>query len=176
MKPGKRYVTGVIMLAALALSFSLAWAQTPAGEQQEARKAHIGKRMQRGARGFRAGNRGMRGVNLTDAQKEQMKQIRTSFQERTKYLREQLSAGHQALREARQNGTFNEALAQQKLTELASVRAKLMTEQYQMHQQIEAVLTPEQKAQMQQMREQRQARREQFKARRAERRAQRKQQ
>ena len=49
---------------------------------------------------------------------------------------------------------FNEALATQKLTEAASIEAKLMGEQFRLRQEMLSILTPEQKTQMEQQREQ----------------------
>jgi Spy/CpxP family protein refolding chaperone len=63
---------------------------------------------------------------------------------------EQLHAKHQELRQASEGGTFNEALATQKLTEIAPLEAKLMGAQASMHQEMLSVLTAEQKAQLEQ--------------------------
>ena len=93
-----------------------------------------------------------RGLNLTDDQKAKMKQIGESFRERTQSLHQQLRAKRQELRQASEGGTFNEALATQKLQESASLQAKLMGEQFRMRQEMLAVLTPEQKTQMEQKR------------------------
>jgi Spy/CpxP family protein refolding chaperone len=82
------------------------------------------------------------------------KQIRESFAERNKPLREQLHAKRQELRQANEGGTFNEALATQKLTEMASLEAKLMGERSKLHQEMLSVLTAEQKAQLEQSRAQ----------------------
>ena len=103
-----------------------------------------------------------KGINLTDEQKAQMKQISQSFRERNKPLREQLRAKRQELRQAGEGGTFDEALATQKLTETAGLQAKLMGEQFKLRQEMLAVLTPEQKTQLEQ-------KRAEFKAKRAER-------
>ena len=81
-----------------------------------------------------------------------MKQIRDSFHQRTQSLHEQVRAKRQELRQASEGGTFNEALATQKLTETASLRAKLMGEQFKMRQEMLSVLTAEQKAQIEQKR------------------------
>ena len=104
-------------------------------------------------------------LNLTEDQKAKVKQIRESFAERNKPLTEQLRAKRQELRQANEGGTFNEALATQKLTEMASLEAKLMGERSKLHQEILSVLTAEQKAQLEQSRAQ-------FKTRRGERRNQ----
>ena len=104
-----------------------------------------------------------RQLNLTEDQQAKMKQIRASFAERNKPLREQLHAKRQELRQASEGGTFNEALATQKLTEMASLEAKLMGERFKLHQESLSVLTAEQKAQLEQSKAQ-------FKARRGEKR------
>ena len=144
----------IASLSAIALAASIAVAQTatPSGQDkgQETRPEWRGRG--RGARG----NHGWEGagffkqLNLTDDQKAKMKQIRESFAERNKPLREQLQAKRQELRQANEGGTFNEALATQKLTEMASLEAKLMGERIRLRQEMVSVLTPEQKAQLDQ--------------------------
>jgi Spy/CpxP family protein refolding chaperone len=76
-------------------------------------------------------------------------------------INQQLRSSMRELRQAYQNGTFNKALASQKLVEVAPLKAKLMAERFKMHQEMLALLTPEQKSQLDQMRSQ-------FKAKRAE--------
>ena len=93
-----------------------------------------------------------RGIKLTDDQKAKMKQISQSFRERTKSLHQELRAKRQELRQASEGGTFNESLATQKLQESASLQAKLMGEQFKMRQEMQSVLTPEQKTQIEQKR------------------------
>ena len=110
---------------------------------------------ERGGRGDRFG--GMqgglfRGITLTDDQKAKMKQIGESFRERTQSLHQELRAKRQELRQATEGGTFNEALATQKLQESATLQAKLMSEQFKMRQETQSLLTSEQKAQIEQKR------------------------
>jgi protein CpxP len=105
-----------------------------------------------GERGGRMGGMMFRGINLTDDQKAKMKEIGQSFRESTKSLHEQLRAKREELRQASEGGTFNEALATQKLQESAGLQAKLMGEQFRMRQQMLSVLTPEQKTQLEQKR------------------------
>ena len=95
-----------------------------------------------------------RQLNLTDDQKAKMKQIRESFAQSNKPLREQLRAKRQELRQASEGGTFNEALATQKLTDMASLEAKAMGERFRLHQEMLSVLTPEQKTQLEQQKTQ----------------------
>ncbi|MGH9880628.1 MAG: Spy/CpxP family protein refolding chaperone, partial [Pyrinomonadaceae bacterium] len=114
-----------------------------------------GDRGERRGRGDRFGDfhGGMfRGITLTDDQKAKMKQIGESFRERTQSLREQLRAKRQELRQASEGGTFNETLATQKLQEAAGLEAKLMGERFKLHQEMQSVLTPEQKTQIEQKR------------------------
>jgi protein CpxP len=178
-KLGRIQTLAVAGLSALALATPIAIAQTTGGGEQggQTQGAHErrGREGKRGEFGGRRGGRGrhfgggmFRGIELTDAQKASMKQIHQSFGERTKSLREQLRAKHQELRQAESGGTFNEALATQKLTEAASLQAKLMGEEFRMRQESLAVLTPEQKTQLEQRRAEMKAKREQFKSRRGE--------
>jgi len=94
-----------------------------------------------------------RRLSLTEAQKTQMKQIRESYRERTQSLHQELRAKKQNLRQTNQGDTFNEALATQVLTESAPLEARLMGERFKMRQEMLALLTPEQKNQLEQMRE-----------------------
>lgn len=174
-KLGRIHKLGLAGLSALALATPVALAQTAGSEQsgQMQRAERSGKGGHRGHRGHRGGGKhgrggrfggGFRGIELTDAQKASMKQLREAFGERTKSLREQLHAKRQELRQAESGATFNEALAAQKLTETAGLQARLMAEGFKLRQDSLALLTPEQKAQLEQRRQQREQRREQWKA------------
>ena len=104
------------------------------------------------------GGAAFRNLDLTDAQKAQMKQIRESHSQTLRPLMAQIRAKRQEIRQASQGGTFNEALVAQKLSEIAPLEAKLMGEQSRLHQETLAVLTAEQKAKLEQSREQRKSR------------------
>jgi protein CpxP len=162
-KPGRFKTLAIATLSAVALAASIAVAQTVTTGQDNQKQ---GARPEwRGRRGDHKGMRGMRdggffrGLNLTDDQKAKMKTIRESFAQSNKPLREQLHAKRQELRQASEGGTFNEALATQKLTDMASLEAKLMGERFKLHQEMLSVLTAEQKAQLDQAKAQREARR-----------------
>jgi protein CpxP len=166
-KLGKIKTLTIASLSAVALAAPIALAQSTStnqdpqqvtGERQGGHGKGWGDRKTRGGRGW-GGERGgrrhgmmLKGINLTDDQKAKMKQIGQSFRERTQSLHEQLRAKRQELRQASEGGTFNEALATQKLQESASLQAKLMGEQFRMRQEMLAVLTPEQKTQLEQKR------------------------
>jgi protein CpxP len=168
-KLGKIKTLTIASLSAVALAAPIAMAQTTSTNQDTqqvsrgeghghgkgwADKEGRGGREGWGERGGRGGMRGMmlKGINLTDDQKAKMKQIGQSFRERTQSLHQELRAKRQELRQASEDGTFNEALATQKLQESASLQAKLMGEQFKMRQEMLSVLTPEQKTQLEQKR------------------------
>jgi Spy/CpxP family protein refolding chaperone len=165
MKKPRFKTLAIATLSAIALAASIAVAQTAStGQdttqgQQKQRHGHRGERRQHGWGGMQGG--AFRQLSLTDDQKAKLKQNRESFAERNKPLMEQLHAKRQELRQANEGGTFNEALATQKLTEMASLEARLMGERAKLHQENLSVLTAEQKAQLEQSKAQ-------FKARRSE--------
>jgi Spy/CpxP family protein refolding chaperone len=153
-KPGKVKLLAIASLSAVVLLVgSIAVAQsvkTARGNGQGPRGAWHGEGMKRGFGGDRLFAR----LNLTDDQKAKIKQFRESFGSTNKPLFDQLKAKRQELRQASEGGTFNEALATQKLTEMAGLQAKLMGARFQLRQQMLSVLTPEQKAQLDQMKAQ----------------------
>ena len=152
-KLGKVKMLAIASLSAVVLVASIAVAQsvkTDRGSEQGPRREWHGEGTKRGFHGGDAFDR----LNLTDDQKAKMKQIRESFAERNKPLLEQLRTKRQELRQASEGGTFNEALATQKLTEMAGLQAKLMGERFQLHQEMESVLTAEQKTQLEQIKAQ----------------------
>ncbi len=166
-KSGRFKVLAIATLSAIVLAASIAVAQTVNTNQDNGQGARPEWRGRRGHKGH--GMRGMRAggffrqLNLTEDQKAKIKAIRENFAQTNKPLREQLRAKRQELRQANEGGTFNEALATQKLTEMAGLQAKLMGERSRLHQEMLSVLTAEQKAQLEQSKAQ-------FKTRRGERR------
>ncbi|HYJ87495.1 MAG TPA: Spy/CpxP family protein refolding chaperone [Pyrinomonadaceae bacterium] len=180
MKKFSRFkMLALVSLSSIVLVASVAFAQTTVTTQDNKEKAR-GEWRGRGKRdghrdGFRGGRGGFGGgamfrqLNLTEDQKTKMAQIRESFGERTKSLRQQLRAKHQELRQAESSGTFNEALATQKLSEEAVLKAKLMGEQHKLQQEMLTVLTSEQRTQMEQLRAQFKNKRGEFKRNRGER-------
>ena len=167
MNKPKFKTVAIATLSAIALAASIAVAQTVTPDQgtgqgtRTERRGGRGEHKGHGWGGMRRGGGGaFRQLNLTEDQKAKMKQIRETFAEQNKPLREQLRAKRQELRQASEGGTFNEALATQKLTEMASLEAKLMGGQHKLHQEMLSVLTAEQKTQLEQSKAQRKARRE----------------
>ena len=153
-KLGRFKTLAIASISAIALVASVAVAQTVTNQDngQGTRGAWHGRHGDHKGPGFggmRAGGF-FKQLNLTDDQKAKMKQIRESFAQTNKPLMDQLRAKHQELRQASEGGTFNEALATQKLTEIAPLEAKMMAARAQLHQEMLSVLTTEQKAQLEQ--------------------------
>ncbi|HXG64959.1 MAG TPA: Spy/CpxP family protein refolding chaperone [Blastocatellia bacterium] len=159
MKKFQKLALALVMAAALAAP--IVWAQSTGdsaqNEQQPRMRGHRG-------RGDRMGGRLFRQLDLTEAQQAQIKQIRENHRQSIEPLVQEIRAKRQEIRQASQGGTVNEALVQQKLTEIAPLEAKLMAERAKLHQEMLAVLTPEQKAKLEQLREQFKARRDARKA------------
>jgi Spy/CpxP family protein refolding chaperone len=94
-------------------------------------------------------------LDLTDAQKAQLKQVRANHRDAIMQLSKQLGTMRQQLNTAEAaESTFNEDLATQQLTAMASTEAKLMGERFRERQESEAILTADQKAKLQQLQEQ----------------------
>ena len=143
-------------LTAVALAGSIAVAQTVQNDQSQGQhKSHNREWRGRGqgARGVGGmmGGRLFSQLNLTEDQKAKIKQVHQTFAQSNKPLREQLRAKRQELRQASEGGTFNESLATQKLTEMASLQAKLMGERHKVHQEVLSVSTAEQKTKLEQL-------------------------
>ena len=153
-KLGKVKVLAIASLSAVVLAASIAVAQSVKtdGQGDKSGRGWHGEGMKHG--GDRGGDRLFSRLNLTDDQKTKLKQIRESFATTNKPLMEQLRAKREELRQASEGGTFNEALATQKLTEAAGLEAKLMGARFQLRQRELTVLTAEQKAQLDQMKAQ----------------------
>src|SRR4051794_40994927 len=154
-KLGKFKWVAIASLSAVVLTASIAVAQSVKTEGQGGKDQHRGWHGQGMKRGSdREGGALFSRLNLTDDQKAKLKTIRENFAQSNKPLREQLRAKRQELRQASEGGTFNEALATQKLTESAALEAKLMGERFKLNQEMMSVLTAEQKAQLDQLKAQ----------------------
>ena len=97
---------------------------------------------------------GFHQLDLSDAQKAQLKQIHESHRQAIAPIAEQIRAKRQEIHAASEGGTVNEAVITQKLTEIAPLEAKMIAERARIHQESLAVLTAEQKAKLDQLREQ----------------------
>jgi periplasmic protein CpxP/Spy len=145
----KRIIGGAVALAAALLMTAAAFAQHGPG----------GHGRHRGP-GGRAGMLGhlSKALNLTDAQRAQIKQLEEGFKESTKGLREQLGKGGPGGPfEALKDGAFDEAAVRAAAQARANLHVELEVAHARFFSQVYAVLTAEQKAKLaelhQQMRE-----------------------
>ena len=151
-KPNRIHAITMAAVMALAIGVPFAIAQSKDADGHRGHHAEGSGLEMRG--GDRMAGAFFRDLDLTDAQKAQMKQIRESHSQTLRSLMEQVHAKRQEIRQASQAGTFNETLVTQKLSEIAPLEAKLMGEEFRTHQEMLSVLTAEQKTKLEQLREQ----------------------
>ena len=168
----KKIMGGLALAAAFALTGIVGLAQQQSTTQGQGGRErggrewrHKGGQEGRGHEGGFAG-RFAEKLNLTDAQKEQMKQIAARHRESTKALRQQMRQARGGDEGFLNGGTFNESAVRSAAqaranaqVELEVARARMMSEMY-------AVLTPEQKAQLATERQQWEQKRQERRARR----------
>lgn len=139
----------IALVMAIAVAVPIVVAQsTDSGDK----RGRHGQGHERGDMG--GGMMGFGNLDLTDAQKAQLKQIRENHSQSVRPITEQIRAKRQEIRQTSEGGSFNEALVSQKLAEIAPLEAKLMGEQFRIRQEMLSVLTPEQKTKLEQSREQ----------------------
>ena len=138
-------------LAAVLISGSvLALAQPPQGPGGQ------GPRMSRGGPGHRGMMEfGLRGLDLSDAQKEQVKSIMDSHKTEFQALGEKMRQAHAAFAQTTQGETIDEAAVRAKSTAIASVMADEAILRAKVRAEVQAILTPEQLEQLKTRQEQR---------------------
>src|SRR5215204_4518646 len=130
-------VTFAFAVAAFA-TFTIAQDATKTQDDNGLRKEG---RQHRGERGTRGGEMfGLRGIELTDAQKEQIRQIHEANKPS-----EAVAAELKSIREARKNGT---EITEAQRDRLKAFREEMKSKQESVHSQILAVLTAEQRQQL----------------------------
>jgi protein CpxP len=166
----RKILTGITSGFALVALSSFAMAQdnrttTPNQDNQKSERKweNRGDGERRGGRFGRGEHRGgfglhgLRQLNLTDAQKEQIRTIMESKRgnrEANQTAREEM----RQIMDAKRNGT----LTAEQEARLKAFRNERREEMRQTHEQILAILTPEQKTQLEQMKQERQNRRQEF--------------
>ena len=167
----KSKISSTFTLAFAVVAFAtFASAQDAAKTEDKAQKFergehHRGMRGERGGRhdGMRGGMFGLRGIELTDAQKEQIRQIH----EANKPTEAQM-AEMKAMHEARKSGAeITEAQREQ----MKAYREQMRAKHESVKAQILAILTPEQRQQLEARKAEREKRREEFRQQRQERKA-----
>ncbi len=148
-------------------TFAIAQDSRPADGDAVKSEKRMGKHGRKhGKRGgmHRGGGFGFKALNLTDAQKEQIRQIREANKPDEATMQEMRS-----LREAKRAGT----LTADQTERMQALRTQMQARHAAVREQMLTVLTPEQRVQMEQHKQQMQERREQFRQKRQERRQQR---
>ncbi|MDQ1524330.1 MAG: motif family protein [Pyrinomonadaceae bacterium] len=113
-----------------------------------------GERGERGERGGMIGRRALRRLNLSDAQRNQLREVEARYGQSFKTQRQEM----RQLIELRQQGATLTPEQQQRAQQL---RGELRDSAERMHAELLALLTPEQRDQLKRMREEGEARRKQ---------------
>ena len=97
-------------------------------------------------------------LNLTEAQREQVRQITQQHREQARGTFERLRAAQEARQQAVEAIPFDEARIRAAMQELAGLETEIAVMQGRIHSDVFALLTPEQQAQAQKLRAARDAR------------------
>jgi Spy/CpxP family protein refolding chaperone len=97
-------------------------------------------------------------LDLTDAQRAQMKDIMTKEKPTIKPLMQQMAQSHQQLRQLESAGTFDEAKVRALATQQAQTMTELTVQKARIKSELMQVLTPDQKDKMAKFEARRQAR------------------
>jgi len=111
--------------------------------------------------GFRRafhGARMLETLQLTDEQKSTIDELFTANRENARSLHQRLREQRQLLRNTAQAQPFDEATVRFQAQELANLEAEMMVQRIAVMNQVSSVLTADQKARLQQLREERKAR------------------
>ena len=152
----KKLTGGLVLAIVLVLAAAVGFAQ-----QKDDGQGQRGGWGEHGGFGFFA-----RDLNLSDQQKEQLKQIAANYRESTKNLREQLRNLHQNGFDPLSGGTFDEATVRSQAQARANLEVELEVARARMMSQMYSVLTADQKAQLAQQRQQWEQKRQERRARR----------
>ena len=93
----------------------------------------------------------LRELNLTDAQREQVRQIVESRQQETRAIGERAMAAREALRTATTSPSFDEGLVRAKAAEVAAIDADMAVARARIFADVFQILTPEQQAKVKEL-------------------------
>jgi protein CpxP len=141
--------TGVALMALLATS--VVWAQGPGGG---------GPFGGGGGRGRMGPGLALQALNLTDAQRAQVREIRERFSEQGKALSQRLRAAADKQRQAIETLPVNETLITSATQDMTQAQVDVAIQEARLHAEVWSVLTPEQQAQATKLRAERKARME----------------
>ena len=101
---------------------------------------------------------GLRALDLTEAQREQVRQLTQQFREQTKPLIARVETAQESRRQALEAIPFNEQQIRSAAQALAEAEADLAVQRGRFQSDVYALLTPEQQARLQKIRADRDAR------------------
>ena len=107
----------------------------------------------------------LRGLDLTDDQRAQVRQVMEGHRDELRAISERVMAAHRAQDDAITAAQFDEQAVRAKSAELAAVEADAAVLRAKLHSEVFAVLTPEQQAKAAELKAQREARMQQFRER-----------
>ena len=136
----KKFTIGFLVFAMVAIGIVFAFAQR--GDKGKSRFGH---------RGF---ERMAEKLNLTDAQKEQVKQISEASRAKVKPLKESIRANRRQLKSLTENESFDEAQVQTIANQQGAIAAQIIVEKERAKWEIFQILTVEQRAQAKLLKEQ----------------------
>lgn len=144
----KKISIALLALVVVATGVIFAFAQTAETGQRDGKsRSGFGKR----GGHHKFGGMMFRGVDLTDAQKAQVKSIREASRAKMAPIREQMKAAHEKMRAATANGSFDEGLVTAIANEQALLMAQMNVERHRVQAQTFAILTDEQKTKVAEM-------------------------
>ena len=149
----KRVLVAAGLVAALAGGAAIAVAQSPQGGGPGIGGPGRGG-MRGGPRGFGGpmGDLGLRGIDLTDAQREQLRTIMESHKQEFEAVRTKLREAHQGLATATNAQTVDEAAIRARSTALATALADDAILRAKVRVEVNGILTAEQLQQLQERR------------------------
>jgi protein CpxP len=142
-----RYSLGAIALVAVLAGGALTYAQGP----------EPGGPRGRGPGGPGAGL-ALRGLDLTDAQREQVRQLTQQNREQMRAVMDRMRVAQDARRQAVEANPFNESQVRSAMKDVAEVEADLAVAQARLQADIYALLSADQQQQLQKMRAERETR------------------
>jgi periplasmic protein CpxP/Spy len=140
--------------AALALAGQQQQNQAPAAQGRHGGPDGFGPGRGRGGPGGPGGPLAglpLRELNLTDAQREQVKQIVDSRQQDARAIGERAMAARAALHAATTSPSFDEALIRAKAAEVSAIEADMAVSRARIFADVFQVLTPEQQAKVKEL-------------------------
>jgi Spy/CpxP family protein refolding chaperone len=149
----RKFMLGAVLVALVGSGAAALYAQGPGGRGA----APFGGRGGPGGRGFAAGF-ALGQLDLSDAQKQQVRDITQRHRQQTQPLVQRLQQAMEAQRAAIEAIPVNESLVRSTSQDLAVAQADMAVEQARLHSDIFAVLTVEQQEKAKQLQAQAEAR------------------